>query len=177
MQEEINEEDLKPVIFIEGEKSRYRENTHMQTLLLKALSEGVTDIKELKKIAGAKTATEVYQTLDKLALRREYHQALAGAGISMDNIVKGIRDIAFGSSSDATKLKALQTLLRSLGLEKYEKEEDSGKSWEESIMQLSKGKEIDKLSEVYEVNNPKIPDLVKIRQEEEKKLSEELYGN
>jgi len=45
-------------------------------LLLKALK--VTqDPTELKKMIGVKTVAEVYRTLDKLSLRKEYHKALA----------------------------------------------------------------------------------------------------
>ena len=176
MQENVNEENLKPIVFIEGEKMKYRQNTHMQTLLIKALSEGVTDVKELKQIVGANTAAEVYQTLDKLALRREYHKALAEGGVTMDKIIGNMKRIAFESDSDATQLKAMQTILRSVGLEKYEKEEDAGKNWEETIVKLSEEKKLEDAQQAYEVDQPTIPESVKARREEEKKLSQDLYG-
>ena len=78
----------KPVVFVQGSRSGfYSQNTFAQNLLLKALSKGVTDPQELKKIAGLKRVADVYRTLDKMAIRKEYHESLAAAGISLDYIV------------------------------------------------------------------------------------------
>jgi len=172
---------LKPVIFEEGRQlPRYSHNTHMQTILLKALSEGVTDVNELRKISGAKTAADVFRTLDKLALRREYQTALATNGITLDSIAGKINDL-ITNGSDKIKLGALQVLMKSLGLDKYEKEEDSGKSWEETILELSDKESSPKLmlenkTSDYNVIQPPVPDSVKKRQEDEKQLAKELYG-
>ena len=127
------ERKLKPVIFTDGNsKKKHRNNTHMQTLLLKALSEGVSDVKELKEITGAKTSMEVFRTLDKLSLRREYQAALAKSGLTMDKLVGNLKDL-MDTGSDKVRLGATQTVMKSLGLDKYEKEEDNGKNWEETI--------------------------------------------
>ncbi len=79
---------LKPVIFIEGDNSFYRENRFAQNLLLKALSSGVTDPQELRKVAGLKSVADVYRTLDKMAIRKEYHAALAEQGMTLEFITK-----------------------------------------------------------------------------------------
>ena len=117
-----------------------------------------------------------------MAIRREYHEALANAGMTLDYVVGEIKDIIGKTNSDGTKLKALQTILRSIGLDKYEKQEDSGKTWEEVILKAIEEKDrasvevIEISTEEYEVKQPKIPESAKNRMEEEKKLADELYG-
>lgn len=176
---------LKPVIFVEGEKKFYSKNGYAQTILLKAMSRGVTDPNELRKMAGLKSAAEVYRTLDKLAIRKEYHNALANQGVTFDKIVAGIKDICENSKTDSVKLSGYQTLLKSLGLDKYEKDDESGKSWEETIIKAIEEKEktesesgeiIDVEVEEYEIDKPEIPKSALKRIEEEKKIADELYG-
>ena len=84
--------------------------------------------------------------------------------------------------TDKIKLGSLNSLLKSLGLEKYEKQEETGKSWEEEIIKASKVKEdiiegeiTENKKEKYEVVVPEIPIEERRRQEEEKKLGRELY--
>jgi hypothetical protein len=169
--------NLKPVIFIQGDRQFYRENKYAQTILLKAMSDGVTDPDQLRKIAGLKTVAEVYRTLDKLAIRKEYHEALARQGITMDEIIKGIRDIATSSEKDDTKLKAWQTLLKSIGLDKYEKQENVGKGWEEIIMEkVESGKPVmEGEFEEYVVDTPVVPESVEIETKKEKNIGKGLY--
>jgi len=173
---------LKPVIFVQGDRSFYRENLYGQNLLIKAMSEGITSPEELKKAAGLKTVAEVYRTLDKLAIRREYHDALQRNGVTLDTIVGGIKTLAETSVKDSTRLKGWELLLKSLGLDKYEKDEESGKNWEELVVEASeknknKPKEdVKQLEESdYEVIVPKTPDAEKKRQEEEKEVGQQLY--
>jgi len=186
----MNEDNLKPVVFEHSRSPHTSPNTHMQTLLLKALSEGVTDVKELVKLSGAQSAAQVFKTFDKMSIRKEYHRALADNGLSLETIVGGIKELAFGDmTSDKIKLGSLQTLLKSLGLDKYEKEEDAGKSWEEAVLVIAQEEASKKIAlaeenggaveenEIveYEVEQPAIPESVKIRQEEEKNIAKELY--
>lgn len=178
---------LKPVVFVQGDKHFYRENKYAQNIILKALSEGVTDVNELRKITGMKTAADVYRTLDKLAIRKEYHKALGENGISLEYITNGIKDIADKGDKDSVRLKAFQMLLRSIGLERYENEEDSGKNWEETIISAFEKNDgtlgenaVPKLEEIesdYEVVVPETPESVKKKKEEERELAKELYGN
>lgn len=177
--------NYKPVVFIQGDRKFYRENKYAQNIILKALSEGVTDVNDLKKMAGMRTAAEVFRTLDKLAIRKEYHAALANNGITLDYIAGGIKQVADTSMKESVRLKAYQTLLRSLGLEKYDNEEETGKNWEETIIAaFEKGDKLvgdDKttlaLEEDYEVEVPAIPESVAKKRAEENALARELYGN
>jgi hypothetical protein len=182
----------KPIVFSTNKTVKHSQNDLGQRLLLKAISEGVTNIDELRKIAGMKTATDVYRTLDKMALRREYHAALATNGVDFEYLVKGIKDVCDNGMSDKVRLSGYQTLLKSLGLDKYEKVEDSGKSWEESIIQLtrdnveegnllaepSEGEDDDvgDLNRMYEVEVPEMPEDEKKRRERDKELSDSFYG-
>lgn len=167
--------EKKPIIMYQGRTGYYRENNYVQHIILKALSQGITDPKELRRISGLGKVAEVYRTLDKMALRKEYHEALGKAGIDFDFIVTGIKDLASNSESDVVKLASFQTLMKSLGLDKYDKQEESGKSWEEVIMDASEDTDNKVLIADYEVNVPVVPEAEMKRREDEKKFADELY--
>ena len=174
----MNNQKLKPVVFTNSQFPYYKQNTYQQTLLLKAMT--VTqDPKELRRMVGVKAVADVYRTLDKLTLRKSYHEALANNNVSLDSVVAGIKGIAEGSGKDAVRLKAYQTILRSLGLERYEDLEDQGKNWEEVLMRVHQDgekAEAELEPEDYEVVVPEIPESVKAGREREQKLGEALYG-
>ncbi len=177
---------LKPVIFVQGQTRFYAPNTYAQNILLRAMSDGITNPNELRKMAGLKSAADVYRTLDKMAIRKEYHEALQRNGISLDYIVQGLQNIADNGNTDMVKLTSLNILLKSLGLEKYEKMEDSGKSWEDAVLtavvkeeqsKLSDGKNIIEGETIeYEVNRPEMPESEKQQREDEAKMAKMLYG-
>lgn len=179
----MNNELKKPVTFIGGKNVFYNRNTYVQNILLKALSNGVTDSNELRKIAGLRNIADVYRSLDKLAIRKEYHEALVANGVDLDFITKGLKDLA-ENGTDKIKLGSFNTLLKSIGLDKYEKQEESGKSWEEEILKVAKvksdvidGEIVEDEVKDYEVVVPEIPAEELKRQIEEKKLGRDLYGD
>lgn len=171
--------NLKPVIFFRGDyNERYRQNSLQQKMLLRALT--VTDNpRELRKMIGVRTVAEVYRTLDKLAMRKDYHESLVVNGVSFDSIVKGIKEIAEASESDAVRLKAYQTFLRSVGMDKYEEQETSNTTWEEVLAQAAKNKPKEIGSSViegdYEVKVPETPPEEHRRIEEEREIGKSLY--
>jgi len=134
---------------------------------------------------GVKTVADVYRTLDKMSMRKEYHEALVRAGISFDYIVNGLRAIANDGEKDADKLKAFQTLLKSLGLEKYDAADSpTGGTWEEELVKvLEKEKPIsighgggasnEKID--YEVIEPEVPESIKKIRNEEEELTDGIY--
>lgn len=159
----------------------YRENKYAQALLLKALSEGVTSPKELMKASGLQKVAQVFRTLDKMSIRKEYHAALNASGLSFEKIVNNIKEIGENGDSDTVKLKAWTVILKSLGLDKYEGEGESGKSWEESILKLTEGgtKALDTKQTVegkYEVIVPQMPKEEADRRKDDKDFADELYG-
>lgn len=179
----------KPVVFVQGDVEKYRKNDYAQYLLLKALKDGITDPNELRKIIGASRIADVYRNLDKLAIRKEYHQALIDNNIDFNFIAKGIKALAEGGDTDKVKLASFQTLLKSVGLDKYEKQEEMSKNWEEELLEASrKDKErieeieekkldgVDKKIGPYEVDVPIMPHDEKVKQEEEINFGKELYG-
>ncbi len=176
---------LKPVIYTTNYRTSGSQNDAQQKFLLKAL-QVTQDPKELRKMIGVRTVAEVYRTLDKMGMRKEYHKALAKMGISFEFMVKGIKDIAVNAYKDGDKLKAYQTLLRSTGMDKYEDSTGGGEgSWEEilvkKIEEEKAAKEIGATSissiPVYEVKQPELPDSVKKSQEEEDEMTSSLYDS
>ena len=177
------EQKLKPVIYTSSSFKRGAPQTTQQILLLKAM-QVTQDPKKLREMIGVKSVAEVYRTLDKMAMRKEYHEALSNCGISFDYIVKGIKDIADAGEKDGDRLKAFQTLLKSLGLEKYEASDiPAGGTWEEELTKSINGKkEQDRLPSGniiddvdYEVFEPEVPDSVKKMRGEEAELVDGIY--
>lgn len=174
----MNEQKLKPVTFISGKSVRYGQNTTQQILLLKALK--VTqDPKKLREMIGVKTVADVYRTLDKMAMRKEYHSALSRAGISFDYLVeKTKQEIESDTSKSADKLNAIKMLLKSVGMEKYEQDGVSGGNWEDILMKASDKdgqKKIGTTKEVYEVKQPVMPESLKKIKDKEKQVGKSLY--
>ncbi len=172
----MNKEELKPVIFdtktSSNEGSRHSENKYVQDIILKALSEGITDPKELRKIAGLGKVAEVYRSLNKLSMRKEYHDALIMNGIDLGFIVKGLKSLA-QTGDEKIQLGSYKTLLKSLGLDEYKETGESGKDWEDCILEASGEDDIPLLE--YEVNVPKIPENEKLKMKHERDRGKELY--
>lgn len=156
-----------------------------QVILLKAL-QVTQDPKKLRQMMGVRSVVDVYRTLDKLSIRKEYHEALGRAGLTLDSVVGGIRDIAMAGEKDADRLKAWQTILKSLGLEKYEASDSpTGGTWEEELLKsLEKEKEkmalpagvpVEAPSEEYVVSVPEVPDSIKKLRQEEEELTKSIY--
>ena len=174
---------LRPVVYTTNTFRRGAQNTTQQMMLLKAL-QVTSDPKKLREMIGVKTVAEVYRTLDKLAMRKEYHEALAREGISFDFIVSGIKNIALTGFKDGDKLKAYQALLKSVGMEKYEAV-DGGNSgtWEEILLKKMEdekslpyeGTTPSLPKPKYEVSVPKIPKSARIVEEEEEEVTSTIY--
>ena len=168
---------LKPVIFVQGKYSYNAQNTTQQMMLLNALK--ITkDPKKLREIIGVKTVADVYRTLDKLQMRKEYHSALARHGLSFDYIVKGIKKEVDEADKSSDRLAGLGMLLKSVGMDKYEETQVSGGGWEDALLKLSmeskeKGEEIP--VEEYKVEEPKMPDHIRLAKEKANKESKGLY--
>ena len=175
---------LKPVTIINANYSRYRQNTSQQILLLKALT--IThDPQRLRELAGFKKVADVMRTLDKMTMRKEYHKALARHGIDFDYIIGGLKKEAETAEFSGDRIKVHQTLLRSLGMDKYDDPVDGGgASFEDELVRqkeeekLLPGSEPKKLVAgipAYEVTEPKIPESVRVKQAMEKEVGRGLY--
>lgn len=170
---------LRPVVYTANHTKKGHQNTAQQMFLLKALK--ITqDPKKLRDMMGVSKVAEVYQTLDKLAMRKEYHKALAKLGISFDYIAGGIKKIADTGEKDADRLKALQTLLKSTGMDVYDSAEVSSGTWEEVLLsKIAEEKDLNLPSSVpvYEVVVPEIPESARIQMEEDKEITGSVYDS
>lgn len=164
---------LKPVEYTPTSTTR----TGGNLLFLKALQVS-KDPKVMQQFAQA---ADVYRTLDKMSMRREYHDSLAKSGVSFDFIVEGIKDIATDGFKDGDRLKAYLALLKSVGMDKYDAEAGVGEgSWEQILMKkIEDEKKTPALvaPEVaqYEVKLPVVPESVKKAQADEAEMTSTLY--
>jgi hypothetical protein len=170
---------LKPVLFEQGRYNYHRRNLYRQNLLLKAMSITSNPAK-MRQMADIKGVAEFYREMDKLQIRKEYHNALAEHGIDMSFLVNGIKEIILSAESDAVRLKGLETFLKSLGLSDYkENATDSKNSWEDLIVDVSKEEASGNIKEYeipdYEVIIPETPPEQLKRIEEEKEIGRGLY--
>lgn len=114
---------------------------------------------ELGKKLTEQMTTEVEEAIGDVARRKEYREALARSGITMDWMVENLKNIAIQGEKDSDKIKALQVLLKSVGVDKATgKEEEATNSWEEALIKESEKTEVPKDPTAdYEVNEPEIP--------------------
>jgi len=168
---------LKPVVFVQGKYAYNAQNTTQQIMLLKALRV-TSDPKKLRELIGVKTVAEVYRTLDKIAMRKEYHAALAQQGITFDYVVKNVKDVIDNAQKDSDKLSGLNMLLKSIGLDKYEETAISGGGWEDAILKINSAAEekgeTPKVAE-YEVTEPIMPENIRIAKEKANNEAKGLY--
>lgn len=177
----------KPVTFVNGKVGKTRNNSTQQVMLLQALA--ITqDPNKLRQMVGFKTVADVFRTLDKMALRKDYHAALARNGISFDWVISGIKDVADNPDNSAkVKLTAYMGVLKTLGMDKYDVPESAGGgSWEDALMkkieddrtgtkQLSTSADPFEDQGNYEVKQPTMPESVKIVKARDNSIGKSLY--
>ena len=172
----------KPIVYTSSNlRNTAPQSKTAQLFLLKSL-QVTQDPKELQKLLGLKTVAQVYQTMDKLTMRKEYHTALNEAGVDFKFIVDGIKSVAVTGFKDADKLNAYKILLKSVGMENYEDKESGVKgNWEDVLLEKIKEKEDSDEKkaafDVYDVTPPQIPESVlKMKQREiEKEVISNIY--
>jgi transposase len=168
---------LKPVVFVEGKYGYNAQNTTQQIMLLKALK--VTqDPKKLRELIGVKTVADVYRTLDKISMRKEYHSSLAKNGITFDYVVQGIKKEIEGADKASDRLAGLGIILKSIGLDKYEESAIGGGSWEDALLKIkAKDEEENIVKEVveYDVVEPPMPEHIRLAKEKANQESKGLY--
>lgn len=171
--------NYRPVTFVNGKVSqKHADDKGRQMMLLKAMSV-TSDPKKLKQMIGVRTVAEVFRTLDKMAMRKEYHQALLKRGLDFDYIVHHLQELV-EKSNGQVKLGAVQTLLKSLGMDKYDvADQGSAGNWEDILAEKLKEEEDVPLleDEDYDVEEPEIPDSVKSKIQRDKDLTGHLGDN
>lgn len=168
---------LKPVVFVKGNYAFNNQNTTQQIMLLRALK--ITqDPKKLRELIGVKTVADVYRTLDKIAMRKEYHGALAKSGITFEYVVENIKKIVDGAEKDSDRLAGLNMILKSIGLDKYDESVNTSGGWEDALLALKTAqpnKEEPIKAVEYEIVAPEMPETVRIAKEKAKEETKQLY--
>lgn len=155
------------------------------TILLKAM-ELSKDPEKMQQMLGVKTVAEVYRTIDKLTLRRSYHEALHAFDLDFNYVVRNLKELG-DTGSEKVRLGVMQTLLKSMGMDKYDVADDgAGGDWEDVLLKkMEEEKEDQKAlpeaaqteeAEDYEVFVPQMPESMKRIKDAEKKVGEDLYG-
>lgn len=137
------------------------------------------NMKETRDLTELKTTTQVERIISKAFDRKEFRNSLAKHNISWDRIA-GVIDQALSNPSYKAQLAAAKMVMTSAGIDKHEDDITVGNGWEDVVQAYARGLEVGAIQKpqvVYEVKQPVIPDDVKQRQEEEKKLGQELYGD
>lgn len=151
-------------------------------MLLKAM-EHTTDVDELKTALKFKSRAEVFRTMDKLAMRKDFHDALADAGLSMHTIAEKYKSL-LNSGSEKVQLGALQALTKAIGIEKYEVIDEGARDWEDTLLKISEKEREQKalgiekkqiVIETYDVVEPPVPQSVQLKRAEEDKIGQEIY--
>lgn len=169
-------EPYKTTVFISGAYEHTKENVSQNLMLLKAM--GVAkDPKKFQQIIRARAAVAVFQTMDKIALRREWHNALEKAGLGFDTIVEVLKNEMIHGKRGNDRINAAKIVLKSLGLEKYEDASIQGGSWEDEILRAADNATSDdrKNNSEYVVKVPQIPESVKKQRKEQNDLGKSLY--
>ena len=170
---------LKPIIYTTQNLKGTAPQSKMEQLFLLKSLQVTQDPKELQKLLGLRTVAQVYQAMDKLSMRKEYHESLQKNGIDFDFIVQGIKTIAISGFKDSDKLNAYKTLLKSVGMENYDEDSSGSKgNWEEVLLQKieeSKGTVAETEVNEYKVVVPEIPSSEKKLREEEREIISTLY--
>jgi hypothetical protein len=166
---------LKPVTLVSTKYTKRNKRPNHQSILLNTLTiskdpEKMQQIMNVQKVAGA------IKTLDKIVLRKQYHEALHQDEVDFKFIVKGIKKECEQGDKSSDRLKGYQILLRSLGMDSYDDSKDeSTANWEDALQKVIKEKKLQKaisapeevIDQEYEVIQPKVPDSVKSKKQEE----------
>lgn len=179
----MNEEPIleEPIIIFGDDLSRgksIKSDVKTENRLLRGIILHPGSFKSAAKFAGIRNMADAYRTLDRLALRRDYQEALSRHGVDMDFIVTEVKGLAIAADLDSTRLNALRMLMRSMGLDSYGKEEEGAQGWEKTISSaVVKNKVSPQLSgpAPYEVNRPVMPASLTQERKDEADLGKELY--
>lgn len=172
--------ELKPVVFVKAGSNYFQKGIFQQNMLLKILP-FTDDLDQLKNAVQIKSKAGVLRTLDKISMRKEFHAALERHNLNIDNIVDGFKKLEETTDDDKIKLGVYQTILKALGLDKYEAEDGEKGNWEEILLktiQVEKRKEDPKITYQnveYEVMTPEIPEAEKKRREDDLKIEKGIY--
>jgi hypothetical protein len=164
-----------PIVFVSGKYAHTKENVSQQLMLLRALNVA-EDPKKFKQIIRARAAVDVFRTLDKISLRKEWHNALERNGVDFDLVLGVLKTEMLNGDKSSDRIAAAKVIIKSLGLDKYEDSSLSGGSWEDEILRIAgQGVEGVEPGQVYDVVQPKVPESARKKREEQDDMGKSLY--
>lgn len=166
MEENKQTRKPKPVTFIAGKYGYYKHDTMKELMLLKAMRI-TNDPKKLRDMIGAKTIADVSRTFDKLSMRKEWYASLRDLNMDFKWLATGLKQEADSAEKSADRIKAMQIILKSLGMDAYEDTVVDTGTWEDLLLKASSKEIEDEVpDEEYEVTVPQVPESAKLKQEE-----------
>ena len=169
---------LKPVVFVQGKYGYNSQNTTQQIMLLKAM-QITQDPKKLREMIGVKAVADVFRTLDKIAMRKEYHSQLTKHGLTFDYIAKNLKDTIDNAGKDKDRLSGIGLLLKSIGMDKYEETATGGGGWEDVLLKIDSehkaGETTLPVVKEYEVIEPPMPEAIRLAKEKANNEAKGLY--
>lgn len=171
--------NLKSVVYTTNNFKKSSNSSSQQVFLKDALQVS-KDPEKFRELLTVKTVADVYKTLDKISMRKEYHAALSRRGISFDYLIGGLKTVIENGEKDGDRVKALQILLKSVGVDKYDESSGAGVgTWEETLLKTIEEKGTKQLkastSGEYEVIRPVMPESVVKQRKEEEEIMRTMY--
>lgn len=103
----------------------------------------------------------------------------------MNMLVGQLKEIITEASKDETRLHGIQTVLKSVGLEKYETTETEGKDWEGLLLKINEQEQTARLTggpsvingttQKYDVVVPAVPESARKKREEDDEIGKSIY--
>jgi hypothetical protein len=179
-EKEIERNKVKPVTFISGKYNYFHKHDSFKELKLLQAMRMTSDPKVLMQMTGIKKLADLSRTWDKISSRKEYNKALQELGMDFNWIAKGLKTEAISGEKSADRIKALQIILKSVGLDKYEDVPADNGSWEDMILKASESRDNpiqlgSSETTEYEVIQPVIPESAKTMREKEDKQGKSMY--
>lgn len=169
---------VKPVTFVVGNYNYHSHDNFKEMMLLKAMRV-TSDPKALLQLTGMKKVADLSRTFDKISNRREYNSALRRLGMDFDWVAKGLKNEADTAEKSADRIKALQIILKSLGMDQFEDIPSDTGSWEDMLLRAAENKDqpIVALPEEqeYEVVVPEVPEAMRAMREKENERGRSIY--
>jgi hypothetical protein len=152
-------------VVVQGNRENSRKERSYESaadLVLRGIQQGVTDPEDLKKMASIRSSAELFVTMDKLAMRKEYHAALAKHGLSIDALVAGIAEHAFDMRDRKMAFEAKKFILKTLSLDRFANESTGAKGWQDLVLEKAmqakdEMKALPPPDGLYEVEEPEVP--------------------
>ena len=108
-----------PVVFVSGDYGRTQKSASQQLMLLRALNVA-EDPKRFKEIIRARAAVDVFRTLDKLAIRKEWHAALQRKGLDLDTIIDVLKQEMLQGDKSSDRISAAKTIMENKISQRYQ---------------------------------------------------------